>query len=35
MDVTRKVIADARNWADSKVYKAVLDKLIRDLKPDA
>jgi hypothetical protein len=35
VDVTSKVIADARNWTDPKDYKMVLDKLIRDLKPDS
>ena len=33
VDVTKKVIADARGWeSDSKVYVTVRDRLIRDLK---
>ncbi len=33
VDVTKKVIADARNWDKKRgVYKKVLDRLIRDLK---
>ena len=33
VDVTKKVIADARNWdTDTSVYPKVLDKLVRDLK---
>ncbi len=35
VDVTRKVIADARGWdSDAKVYANVRDKLIRDLKAE-
>ena len=31
VDLTGKVIADARNWADPNVYAKVRDRLIRDL----
>ena len=35
VDVTKKVIANAIGWErDDKKYRAVLDRLIRDLKPD-
>ena len=35
VDVTRKVIADARGWdSDAKLYAKVRDKLIRDLKAE-
>ena len=34
VDVTKKVIADARGWdTDPAVYQQVFDKLLRDLKP--
>jgi TIR domain/Pentapeptide repeats (8 copies) len=36
VDVTKKVIADAKGWAsDAAIYAKVRDKLIRDLKADA
>lgn len=36
IDVTKKVIADARDWdSDPAKYKRMLEKLIQDLKPDA
>jgi hypothetical protein len=35
VDVTRKVIADARGWAnDPAVYRRVLERLLRDLKSE-
>ena len=35
VDVTKKVIADARGWAnDPAVYRGVLDRLLRDLKSE-
>jgi hypothetical protein len=35
VDVTKKVIADARGWAnDPAVYRGVLERLLRDLKSE-
>jgi hypothetical protein len=34
IDVTKKVVADARNWTDPSVYAQVRDKLISDLKAE-
>ena len=35
VDVTKKVIADARGWkTDAAKYNKIRDRLIRDLKPD-
>jgi hypothetical protein len=36
VDVTKKVIADAKGWdSDAGIYAKVRDKLIRDLKAEA
>ena len=36
VDVTKKVVADARGWdKDDTIYRTVLDRLIRDLKPES